>query len=47
MIHCPTCNHDLLEMHGTVEDLDDKIMYWCCVECVDCLIEDEVLIPHL
>ena len=41
MIHCPTCNHDLLELHGTVEDENDNIMGWGCTQCRDCVVLDD------
>ena len=41
MIRCPTCQHDLLEDHGTTEDLDGTIIHWGCLECRDCIIWPE------
>jgi len=41
VIKCPTCQHDLLEEHGTTEDLDGAVVSWGCVMCVECYIKPE------
>jgi len=41
VIKCPTCQHDLLEDHGTTEDLDGAVASWGCVMCAECYITPE------